>query len=386
MSRSESFQRQFSVAARRSLLFGLIALLVLSPFPASSAQAAVDDLVIEQRLIDEVPKVGGEFTQQIAMDGDRLVAFAGGWGRPNELRYYRRQATRWSLQRTINLARDIITDIDLSGSTLVVGTPYTGTGTRTGQVRIYDLSTLDAAPVILSDDFVPPSELYYWQFGTSVAVDGSRIMVAVKAESLRFAMFYERSGATWALAPGGQHSALLAAIGAYESRVDISGGLAVVSVEDSVYVYRRLPRGWALEERVSSPYEFVGGESGALISGETLLLSPTDEKVYVLRRGAASRWEIKQQLSVPGRTATALSAGELAVLDFRGLVQVWDRRAAGWVKGPSFHLSQGGVPFHAWPYTLSVMSVSGGRVAVAVPEPRQDLIHDAQRVTILRRS
>lgn len=254
---------------------------------------------MEAKLLPTDGRPSDFFGYSTAIDRDRAVVGAihggdeaAGFG-PGAAYIFFLDSTGWMQEAKLATGDlDFGRSVAISGSTVVVGSPY-GPG---GKVYVF---VRQGSSWLLEEVLVGPDN----SFGWSVAIDGDTIIVGAPHTSnvAGSAFIYVRSGASWSQAASLAESP--ASWSGFGKAVALRGGLAVVGAPGlgRAYVYSNSVQGWQLEATLSAPPGAPGafGESvavdGNLVAVGAVVLSfeGSQDAAYAFR---APMWEVPLRL------------------------------------------------------------------------------------------
>ncbi|MDO8916284.1 MAG: hypothetical protein Q7W16_09410 [Coriobacteriia bacterium] len=237
--------------------------------------------------------------------------------------------------------------VAVSGDTIVVGEPgrnvvMTGaSGVGVGAVDVY----VKSGGVWVFQQELRPSPLEIETgYGTSVDIDGDRLIVGAPTFSTAGAAFiYKRSGTTWTLEKSLAGSA---ADGRFGSAVAIDAGTAAIGApmhdSGSIDVWRWTGLDWVSQATLvysgGSPGDQFGGSIA--LEGDTLVAGATNDDYgftsVISNAGSAhwftrsgNTWTWRQMIVPPDPIADGWFGGPISISDSRILVGSWNRSVGG---------------------------------------------------------
>ncbi len=269
---------------------------VLRALGASASSAVQTSPPTKLSPVDD--RAGDTYGWSLTLDGSTAVVGAPGGApstaSPGAAYVFVRSGSAWSEQAMLTAppgasGKGFGWSVAISGSTIVVGAPYTG---KSGEAYVFERSggswsrqgELTASDPEAGDDF-----------GWSVGVSGSRAVVGAPHKNSRIgaAYVFERSGATWSqrakLTASDEHTSV-----EFGSSVAISGSTVLVGAryanhfDGRAYVFERSGSSWSQQAKLT-PSDGSVGEFGSsvAISGSYAVVGAPHQGTGARRPGAA---------------------------------------------------------------------------------------------------
>ncbi len=215
-----------------------------------------------QKLLPSDSAAGDDFGDLAAVSGDTLVvgaSFGQGHSAQSAAYVFVRTSSNWTEQQKLVPDGGRSESLALSGDTVILGVPYSGSGLA--QVFVRSGETWTEQQTLITTDGTADD------FGYAVAVSGDTAMVGARRATGReddlfeagAVYVFERSGSTWV-----EQQKLTASDGAITNHfgyaVALSGDTAVVSPfwdqendgRGAAYVFRRSDSGWIEEQKLTA--------------------------------------------------------------------------------------------------------------------------------------
>ncbi len=229
-----------------------------------------------QKLLPSDSAAGDDFGDLAAVSGDTLVvgaSFGQGHSAQSAAYVFVRTNSNWIEQQKLVPDGETSQSLALSGDTVIMGVPYSGSGLA--QVFVRSGETWTEQQTLVTTDGTADD------FGYAVAVSGDTAMVGARRATGReddlfeagAVYVFERSGSTWV-----EQQKLTASDGAITNHfgyaVALSGDTAVVSPfwdqenddRGAAYVFRQSDSGWIQEQKLAASDAAAGDGFGHAVA------------------------------------------------------------------------------------------------------------------------
>jgi hypothetical protein len=243
---------------------------------------------------------GDQFGAAVAVDGNTIIIGAPIANMLVGAAYvFTRAATVWTQQTPPLTPNDATgfdgfgTSVGVSGTTLVVGSPYhnVSPNNQQGAAYVFTVGGGNAQFELLAMDGMP-----FDRFGTSVAIDVTTIVVgSPSAQSFNGAIYiFVPAGMGWML-----QQELAGSGGGFGDSVSISGNVALVGAPTfsnigMAYTYIRTGTMWTLQQQIEPPMSVQQGDgfgTSVWIRGDTLIIGapgvPDPNAAFIYRTPSA---------------------------------------------------------------------------------------------------